>query len=63
VRTIVGVNDFVSDEKMAIPILAMDPQGYDRQVARLKRLRAERDNGQVEATLDGCGTRPAVTPT
>jgi methylmalonyl-CoA mutase, N-terminal domain len=50
-RTVVGVNDFVSGEKMAIPILAMDPQGYDRQVARLKRLRAERDNGQVQATL------------
>jgi methylmalonyl-CoA mutase N-terminal domain/subunit len=50
-RTIVGVNDYVSDEPMAIPILEMDPQGYERQVARLNQVRAERDNGAVEAAL------------
>jgi methylmalonyl-CoA mutase N-terminal domain/subunit len=50
-RTIVGVNDYVSDEPMAIPILQMDPQGYDRQVARLNRVRAERDTAAVETTL------------
>ena len=43
-RTIVGVNDYVSGEPPAIPILLMDPQGYERQVARLRRVRAERDN-------------------
>jgi len=30
-RTIVGVNDYVTDEPLEIPILDMDPQGYDRQ--------------------------------
>jgi methylmalonyl-CoA mutase, N-terminal domain len=50
-RTIVGVNDFVADEALEIPILEMDPQGYDRQVARLQRVRAERDNGQVQQAL------------
>jgi len=50
-RTIVGVNDFVVDEPIEIPILNMDPEGYDRQVARLNRLRAERDNGRVQKTL------------
>jgi methylmalonyl-CoA mutase N-terminal domain/subunit len=50
-RVIVGVNDYASDEVPAIPILGMDPQGYERQVARLCRVRAERDNGAVSAAL------------
>jgi methylmalonyl-CoA mutase N-terminal domain/subunit len=50
-RTIVGVNDYVDDEVPAIPILEMDPQGYDRQVARLNQLRMERDNEKVQQTL------------
>ncbi len=50
-RTIVGVNDYVSDEPIEIPILAMDPDGYERQAIRLNRLRAERDNGRVQKTL------------
>ena len=50
-RTIVGVNDYVADEPVSIPILNMDPDGYDRQVARLRRVRAERDNSTVQQTL------------
>ena len=50
-RTVVGVNAYVAAEPIAIPILEMDPEGYGRQVARLKRLRAERDNGRVRRTL------------
>lgn len=50
-RTIVGVNKYVTDEPPAIPILKMDPHGYERQVARLNRLRLERDNEQVGAAL------------
>jgi methylmalonyl-CoA mutase N-terminal domain/subunit len=50
-RVIVGVNDYVSGEAPAIPILAMDPQGYQRQLARLQRVRAERDNAVVQQTL------------
>jgi len=50
-RTIVGVNDYVAAEPLAIPILEMDPQGYERQVARLKRVRAERDSSAVAASL------------
>ena len=30
----------------------MDPQGYQRQVARLNELRRTRDNGRVGQTLD-----------
>jgi methylmalonyl-CoA mutase N-terminal domain/subunit len=50
-RTIVGVNDYVADEPVAIPILEMDPQGYQRQIARLDRVRAERDNHGVQQSL------------
>ncbi len=50
-RTIVGVNDYVIDESVAIPILEMDPAGYDRQVARLQRVRAERDNAATQKAL------------
>ncbi len=50
-RTIVGVNDYVSDESVAIPILKMDPQGYARQVARLERVRSGRDGDAVEKSL------------
>jgi methylmalonyl-CoA mutase N-terminal domain/subunit len=51
-RTIVGVNGYVDPaETLRIPILEMDPQGYDRQVARLNQLRQERDNEKVAQSL------------
>jgi methylmalonyl-CoA mutase N-terminal domain/subunit len=30
----------------------MDPEGYQRQVARLKRVRRERDSGQMVTALE-----------
>ena len=42
-RTIVGVNDFITDEPLEIPILKMDPAGERRHLARLKKLKSERD--------------------
>jgi methylmalonyl-CoA mutase N-terminal domain/subunit len=50
-RVVVGVNEYVADEPIEIPILEMDPAGYERQVARLNRVRAERDNAAVEKAL------------
>ncbi len=50
-RVVVGVNDYVADEPVEIPILEMDPKGYERQVARLNQVRAERDNAAVQKTL------------
>jgi methylmalonyl-CoA mutase N-terminal domain/subunit len=50
-RIIVGVNDYIADEMSATPILKMDPQGYAWQVARLHRVRAERDGAAVQASL------------
>jgi len=50
-RTIVGVNDYVMAEPLEIPILAMDPEGYDRQVRRLQELRRSRDGRATARTL------------
>ncbi|MBM4460408.1 MAG: methylmalonyl-CoA mutase [Chloroflexi bacterium] len=50
-RTVVGVNDYVADEPLTIPLLQMDPEGYERQLARLRRVRAGRDNAAVTASL------------
>ncbi len=51
-RTIVGVNNFADpDETLRIPLLQMDPKGYQRQAARLQQLRLERDNEQVGTAL------------
>ena len=51
-RTIVGVNGYTDDAPLKIPILAMNAQGYERQVGRLNRLRESRDNGAVGQALD-----------
>ncbi len=51
-RVIVGVNAYAEhNEELRIPILEMDPQGYERQVARLNQVRMERDNEAVGQTL------------
>jgi len=42
-RIIVGVNEYLSDEKADIPLLKMDPEGERRHMARLKAWRAERN--------------------
>jgi methylmalonyl-CoA mutase N-terminal domain/subunit len=50
-RIVVGVNDFVEDEKPDIPILAMDPNGEKRQLARLAKIRSERSKAKWSAAL------------
>ncbi len=52
IRKIVGVNAYAEKKPLSIPILEMDPQGYDRQVTRLSELRRTRDNGRVGQALD-----------
>ena len=52
-RFIVGLNKHVdASEQINIPILEMDPKGYERQVGRLQELRLERDNEKTAQTLD-----------
>jgi methylmalonyl-CoA mutase N-terminal domain/subunit len=50
-RTIVGVNEYADNSPITIPILEMDPQGFERQVSRLEDLRATRDNEAVNSAL------------
>jgi methylmalonyl-CoA mutase, N-terminal domain len=52
IRKIVGVNAYAEKKPLTIPILEMDPQGYERQVNRLQELRRTRDNGRAGQTLD-----------
>jgi methylmalonyl-CoA mutase N-terminal domain/subunit len=51
-RIIVGVNGYADpEEELRIPILEMDPGGYNRQVGRLNKIREQRDSQRVEQTL------------
>jgi len=49
-KIMVGVNDFVSEEK-PLELLQIDESVAHRQAARLKQLRAERSNDAVERSL------------
>jgi methylmalonyl-CoA mutase N-terminal domain/subunit len=50
-RVTVGVNRYANDDPIQIPILAMDPKGYEKQVARLNQVRTQRDPSQAAAAL------------
>jgi methylmalonyl-CoA mutase N-terminal domain/subunit len=51
-RKIVGVNAYAEDKPLTVPILEMDPRGYERQVERLAEVRRTRDAGRVGQALD-----------
>ncbi len=51
-RVVVGVNAYEEKAPPRIPILRMDPEGYQRQCARLRQVREERDSGAVGQALD-----------
>jgi len=51
-RTIVGVNDYLTDEHVTIPLLEIDREGERRQRERLARVRRERDNELVAQRLE-----------
>jgi methylmalonyl-CoA mutase cobalamin-binding domain/chain len=52
-RPVIGVNAYVEkDEKFDVEIHPHDPTTEKRQIDRLKRVRRERDNKQVEALLE-----------
>lgn len=51
-RTIVGVNDYVMDENIKVPTLYVDYEGEKVHLARLKRVRQERDQSAVREALD-----------
>jgi methylmalonyl-CoA mutase N-terminal domain/subunit len=51
-RTIVGVNDYLTDEPLTIPLLEIDREGERRQRERLGQVRRERDNELVAQRLE-----------
>jgi len=51
-RTIVGVNDYVTDERIKVPTLYIDRVGEQAHLARLARVRRERDQATAQRALD-----------
>ena len=51
-RTIVGVNDYLTEEHVTIPLLEIDREGERRQRERLARVRRERDNELMAQRLE-----------
>ncbi|MBC7249046.1 MAG: methylmalonyl-CoA mutase family protein [Anaerolineae bacterium] len=51
-QIVVGVNEFVVDEETPLRRLKVDPAVGQRQVERLRALKARRDNGRVASLLD-----------
>jgi methylmalonyl-CoA mutase N-terminal domain/subunit len=50
-RTVVGVNANVEEDEPPVPIHRIDPRIEEDQVARIARLRADRDQGTVDDRL------------
>ncbi|MFH1382796.1 MAG: methylmalonyl-CoA mutase family protein [Chloroflexota bacterium] len=50
-RTVIGVNRFRLNEEPPVEIFQGDPKDEQRQIERLKKLRAERNNALVEEKL------------
>jgi methylmalonyl-CoA mutase N-terminal domain/subunit len=50
-RIVVGVNRYTDDEAISPPLQRIDPQSEADQVARVRRIRAERDAGAWERAM------------
>ncbi|RLI21284.1 methylmalonyl-CoA mutase [Candidatus Bathyarchaeota archaeon] len=50
-RIIVGVNEYTTEEHEEVPLLRIDPKVEEEQIARLQRVRQERDNRKVKQIL------------
>jgi methylmalonyl-CoA mutase N-terminal domain/subunit len=67
-KVIVGVNEFAQPDATPIPLLKMDPEMEARQIERLQRVRARRDQAAATRALDalrriteeGGNTMPAI---
>lgn len=51
-RTIVGVNDYIMDEKIKVPTLYVDYEGQKAHLERLEHVRRQRDQIAVSKALD-----------
>jgi len=50
-RTVVGVNEFVTETRAPIKIFRVDPEAEKRQLERLRKVKVERDSRKVTETL------------
>jgi len=50
-RTVVGLNKFRTEEKVSIKTFKSNPQTTGRQIERLKKIKAQRNTGEVQAGL------------
>ena len=46
------MNDYVVEEELKVPLLRVDEAGARHQIARLERVRRERDGAAVQAKLE-----------
>ncbi len=60
-RVIVGVNKFAVEEKEKIDRLVLNPALREEQIARLKALRARRNESDVQARLSGLRSAAGTT--
>jgi len=51
-RKVIGVNCYKAEEEVSIPLLKIDEEGERRHLARLKKVREERDQNKVERALE-----------
>ena len=51
-KIMVGVNKYVTDEEIPIPLLEIDDQVEEDQIARLNAVRRKRDSKAVKKSLD-----------
>jgi methylmalonyl-CoA mutase N-terminal domain/subunit len=61
-KIIVGVNDFIVDDPEQPHLLYIDETVGERQSAKLKTLRARRNNADVRRTLDALKRAAAQEP-
>ena len=50
-RITVGVNDYLTDDELSIPLLRVDREGEARQIENLNSIRRTRDNREVASRL------------
>ena len=51
-RIIVGVNEFITEEKVPIEILKIDPKIEEKLTERLNMVKKQRNNAKVKETLE-----------
>jgi methylmalonyl-CoA mutase N-terminal domain/subunit len=54
-KIVVGVNDFLSEEKRPVDILVIDEAIAKRQCEKIAELKERRDNTRVQSALDALG--------